>query len=217
MKRELVLAPSVLSADFSDIRSALYEIKTSKAQWVHLDVMDGVFVPNITFGPKFIEDIRPYSDLFFDTHLMICEPWKYVENFAKAGSDAITVHYEACSDNLLETLKLIKSFGCKAGVSVKPDTKVEVLSEYLEYLDLILIMSVNPGFGGQKFMPETMEKVKKLANLKEKYNFLVSVDGGLNTETVSCAIDAGVDVIVAGSAFFKSSDKSLFVKEMIGN
>ena len=213
MERSIIVAPSVLSADFSDIRGALSEIKQSGTSWVHLDVMDGIFVPNITFGPKFIKDIRPHSDLFFDAHLMIEEPSKYVEQFAKAGCDCITVHTEACKD-IGATLKLIKSFGIKCGLTVKPATSVLDVAPFLDYVDLVLIMSVEPGFGGQGLIPETLDKVRWLKENRGERHYLISIDGGVNLRTIGAVADSGVDVVVAGSAFFNAPDKALFVRKM---
>ena len=213
MERSIIVAPSVLSADFSDIRGALSEIKQSGTSWVHLDVMDGIFVPNITFGPKFIKDIRPHSDLFFDAHLMIEEPSRYVEQFAKAGCDCITVHTEACRD-IGATLKLIKSFGIKCGLTVKPATSVLDVAPFLDYVDLVLIMSVEPGFGGQGLIPETLDKVRWLKENRGERHYLISIDGGVNLRTIGAVADSGVDVVVAGSAFFNAPDKALFVRKM---
>ena len=213
MERSIIVAPSVLSADFSDIRGALSEIKQSGTSWVHLDVMDGIFVPNITFGPKFIKDIRPHSDLFFDAHLMIEEPSRYVEQFAKAGCDCITVHTEACRD-IGATLKLIKSFGIKCGLTVKPATSVLDVATFLDYVDLVLIMSVEPGFGGQGLIPETLDKVRWLKENRGERHYLISIDGGVNLRTIGAVADSGVDVVVAGSAFFNAPDKALFVRKM---
>ena len=213
MERSIIVAPSVLSADFSDIRGALSEIKQSGTSWVHLDVMDGIFVPNITFGPKFIKDIRPHSDLFFDAHLMIEEPSRYVEQFAKAGCDCITVHTEACR-NIEATLKLIRSFGIKCGLTVKPATSVLDVAPFLDYVDLVLIMSVEPGFGGQGLIPETLDKVRWLKENRGERHYLISIDGGVNLRTIGAVADSGVDVVVAGSAFFNAPDKALFVRKM---
>ena len=213
MERSIIVAPSVLSADFSDIRGALSEIKQSGTSWVHLDVMDGIFVPNITFGPKFIKDIRPHSDLFFDAHLMIEEPSRYVEQFAKAGCDCITVHTEACRD-IGATLKMIKSFGIKCGLTVKPATSVLDVAPFLDYVDLVLIMSVEPGFGGQGLIPETLDKVRWLKENRGERHYLISIDGGVNLRTIGAVADSGVDVVVAGSAFFNAPDKALFVRKM---
>ena len=213
MERSIIIAPSVLSADFSDIRTALEDIRLSGTNWVHLDVMDGVFVPNITFGPKFISDIRPCSDLFFDTHLMIEEPVRFIEQFAKAGSDCITVHTEACED-IRETLELIKSFGVECGLSIRPSTPVSEIEHYLDMVDLVLIMSVNPGFGGQELIPETLNKVKRLVEIRGDRDYFISIDGGVNSSTIADVFASGVDVAVAGSAFFSAKDKRSFVQKM---
>ena len=213
MERSIIIAPSVLSADFSDIRTALEDIRLSGTNWVHLDVMDGVFVPNITFGPKFISDIRPCSDLFFDTHLMIEEPARFVEHFAKAGSDCITVHTEACED-IRDTLELIKSFGVECGLSIRPSTPVEEVEPYLDMVDLVLIMSVNPGFGGQELIPETLNKVKRLVEIRGDRDYFISIDGGVNSSTITDVFSSGVDVAVAGSAFFSAKDKRSFVQKI---
>lgn len=213
MERSIIIAPSVLSADFSDIRSALEDIRLSGTNWVHLDVMDGVFVPNITFGPKFITDIRPHSDLFFDAHLMIEEPVRFVEHFAKAGCDCITVHTEACED-IRDTLENIKSYGVECGLSIRPSTPVSEVEPYLDMVDLVLIMSVNPGFGGQTLIPETLDKVRRLADIRGSRDYFISIDGGVNSSTIADVFDSGVDVAVAGSAFFNAKDKRAFVQKM---
>lgn len=205
----MVVAPSVLSADFSDMKGAVQLIKDSGAPWVHLDVMDGNFVPNITFGPKLIADIRKYSDLFFDVHLMINNPEFYVEHFSKSGAQCITFHLEA-TENPRALVEKIHSFGCKAGVSIKPDTPVDSLNSLLDCVDLILIMSVNPGFGGQSLIPSTLEKVKYLSSIGNR-KYLVSIDGGVNSDTIGAVYVAGADVVVTGSAFFKAEDHVRFV------
>jgi len=211
----IIVAPSVLSADFSGIRGALNDIKASTAPWVHLDVMDGTFVPNITFGPKFVSDIRPHSDLFYDVHLMIENPQNHLEAFAKAGAQAITVHSEACV-HLDRTLNKIKSLGCLAGVSIVPSTPISAIECVLDVADLVLVMSVNPGFGGQSLIPYTLEKVKMLKALRGERKYLISIDGGVNELTCRDVREAGVDVMVAGSAFFASADKKAFVQSLCG-
>lgn len=213
MDRSIIIAPSVLSADFSDIRTALDDIGRSGTKWVHLDVMDGVFVPNITFGPKFINDIRPCSDLFFDAHLMIEEPSRYIEQFAKAGCDCITVHTEACED-IKATLEQIKSFGVECGLTVRPATPISEVEPYLDMVDLVLIMSVNPGFGGQSLIPETLDKVRRLVDIRGDRDYFISIDGGVNATTIADVFESGVDVAVTGSAFFGASDKRMFVQKM---
>ena len=213
MERSLIVAPSVLSAEFSDIRGALTSISGSGTSWVHLDVMDGMFVPNITFGPKFIADIRPHSNLFFDAHLMVEEPSRYVEQFAKAGCDCITVHTEACR-NVAGTLDKIRSLGKKCGLSIKPGTPVSDLDPFLDDVDLILIMSVEPGFGGQGLIYETLDKVRYLASARGDRRYLISIDGGVNASTIRDVYESSVDVVVTGSAFFRESDRASFVRRM---
>ena len=184
---KIKIAPSILSADFANMATEIKRIEQGGADLVHCDVMDGVFVPNITFGIKMVADIRKVTNLPLDVHLMIVNPEKYVQEFAKAGADYITVHYEACKDNLIEVLKLIKSTGKKCGAVINPDTPVEKIKEAVPYCDMILVMSVFPGFGGQKFIAEVLEKFAQLRKIIDNTgkNILLEIDGGVNRETIN--------------------------------
>lgn len=209
--RKIIIAPSVLSADFANLERDIKKIENAGADWVHVDVMDGRFVPNITIGAPVVQSLRKVTEMPFDVHLMIVEPIKYVEDFAKAGSDFITVHSEACEDNLEETIDLIKSFGIKAGVSVKPGTSLDAIKKVIHKLDLILIMTVEPGFGGQKFMTDCLPKISEARKLIEEANLNhihIEVDGGINAETAKLAVNAGADALVAGNYIYKSEDIS---------
>lgn len=195
------IAPSLLAADFTDMKSEIRQLDAAGADWLHLDVMDGCFVPNITFGAGFIKALRPLSDKVFDVHLMIQAPDDKIEWFAEAGADIITVHAEACR-NLPHTLEHIRSLGCKAGVSLKPETPAKVLETLLDKIDVVLVMTVNPGFGGQKFMLPQLEKISEVKQLIGRRNIVVEVDGGINPQTAVWAKEHGADVLVAGTAVF---------------
>lgn len=208
-REKLLIAPSILSADFSKMGEEVKNITAEGADLIHYDVMDGVFVPNITFGIKMLKDIKAYSHIPFDAHLMIVEPWKYVGQFADAGADIISVHYKACRENTIKTLKQISACGKKAGLAVNPDVPLSEVTGALEYCDMLLIMSVYPGFGGQKFIEDSLEKIKlaKKAIAAVGKNILIEVDGGINAETAAAVKEAGADIAVAGSAVFGATDR----------
>jgi ribulose-phosphate 3-epimerase len=205
--RATLVAPSILSADFGHLADEVRRIEEGGGDWVHMDIMDGVFVPNITFGPAMVSSLRRHSRLPFDTHLMIVQPEKYISSFADAGADIITVHYEA-SIHVHRLLDQIRKIGKKAGISIVPSTPAAVLTEILPELDLILVMTVNPGFGGQQLIPQTLNKVSQLAEMRSSggHGYLIEVDGGINRETCRMAVEAGADVLVAGSAVFDSDN-----------
>ena len=204
------ISPSILSADFSKLGSEIQNLEKAKADLIHIDVMDGHFVPNITIGPDVISQLRKYTSLPFDVHLMVSPVHDYIKNFAEAGADIITIHPEA-TDNLVDSIKKIKSYNKKAGVSLNPETSINKVLPVLNLIDLVLVMSVNPGFGGQKFMPETLEKVKKLREEINTKNLKVEIeiDGGINFENSKTAIKSGVDIIVSGTTIFKENGGDL--------
>ncbi len=206
----LELSPSLLSADFTNLKSDIEVLDKNGVKYLHLDVMDGMFVPNISFGPMIIKQLRPLTDMVFDVHLMIEDPDRYIQNFKDAGADILTVHYEACK-HLHRTISYIKSLGMKAGVSLNPATNINVLDYVLEDLDLVLIMSVNPGFGGQSFISSALDKIKNLKKkIEEKnLNVIVEVDGGVKTTNVKDVIEAGAELIVSGSDIFADKENRI--------
>ena len=213
MKEDKIrIAPSILSADFSKLGEEVKAIESAGADWVHIDVMDGQFVPNITIGPLVVRAVRSVSDMFFDVHLMIADPSKYVEEFADAGSDMITFHVEACDDPQ-RTIDLIRSKGKKVGISVKPGTEISSIEAFLDKVDMVLVMTVEPGFGGQSFMGDMMSKIEWI---REKFNGDVQVDGGINEETAKVAIHAGANILVAGTAVFGRDDYAVAIKSLRG-
>lgn len=211
----MILAPSLLAADFKNLERELKLIQDNGAEYLHFDVMDGMFVPSISFGMPVLESIKPITKIVCDAHLMVKEPIRYVEAFAKAGADLITVHVEACED-VLATIAKIKECGCKVGVSICPETPASAVEDLLDKIDMVLIMSVHPGFGGQKFIPESLEKIAAVrAMIDEKgLNVDVQVDGGIYTHNVEEVVKAGANIIVAGSAVFKG-DVAQNTKDML--
>lgn len=210
-----LIAPSILSADFTNLKQQIETVEKGGADFIHCDIMDGHFVPNITFGPVMVSAARKCTELPLDVHLMIENPDNYIEEFAKAGANYITVHQEAVA-HLHRTISLIKDNGCKAGVTINPATPVESLIDILPFVDLVLIMSVNPGFGGQNFIPHTLKKIDKLVNLRKEnnYDFLIEIDGGISSKNIKEVSLHGVDVFVAGSAVYNSNNAAEAVKEL---
>ena len=212
-----ILSPSILSCDYMNMQRDFAACKEYGCKWLHVDIMDGHFVPNLSFGYSLVQSMRPVTDLVLDVHLMIDTPIKYAENFCKAGADYLTIHVEADTpENIKKTLELIRSLGVKPGIVVKPKTPAEAIAEYLPMVDLVLVMTVEPGFGGQKFMADMMPKLKQLRAMLDAVNPAchLEVDGGVDLVTGEVCKENGADVLVAGSAYFKATDKADFVKKI---
>ena len=210
-----IVAPSMLSCNFGKLKEEIEMVNQSEAGWFHLDIMDGVFVPNITFGTPILEVFKEYATKHLDAHLMIVNPENYIEKFASLGANTITVHYEAC-DNLLNTINQIKKLNVKAGVAINPDTDVSVLDSLVNEIDLICLMSVFPGFSGQKFIPETFERLEKLKKIITEKNSqaMIQIDGGVSIDNAKKLVSLGADILVAGSFVFKSEDASTTIKKL---
>ncbi len=213
-KMSLILSPSLLSADFANLQQAVEMLNASQADWLHIDVMDGMFVPNITIGQPVVKAIRKHARKPLDVHLMIMDPDRYIQSFKEAGADILTVHEEACR-HLNRTLNAIRQTGMKAGVSINPHTPVCLLENIIEYADLVLIMSVNPGFGGQEFIENSYRKIEETARLKEKYNpdLVIEVDGGVSLENARKLLECGANALVAGNAVFSAPDPEKRIEE----
>jgi len=209
------IAPSILASNVLDLGNEIKALKKAKADYIHFDVMDGYFVPNMTFGPQILEQAKKQIDILYDVHLMVEKPSIFIPWYAKAGADIITFHIET-KENIIENILLIKSFNKKVGLSIKPDTQLDEIIPYIDMIDLILVMSVNPGFGGQKFNEIAIDKIKRAKNLLGNRNVVVEVDGGINNDTAKLCIDAGVDILVAGTAIFNNGNYNENIKKLKG-
>ena len=208
--KKIQISPSILSADFSQLGNEIKRLEEGGADMIHVDVMDGHFVPNLTIGPPVIKSLKKNSSILFDVHLMISPVHKYIEAYSDAGADIITIHPEA-TDNLKESILKIKELKKRVGVSLNPKTSIDVILDHLEQIDLVLVMSVNPGFGGQKFMPEVLDKIKELKKIQQekKLSFDIEIDGGINFENSKIAIEAGANILVSGTTIFKSNNGNI--------